>query len=96
MLWFIIAGPMCVWAVYYIQIRKSEQRPPLHLRAADLVPQPRTAALRHRVAAVAARGHARTPCPRLVRAGVLLNRVHRLCEVTVLVYYIVVPHCNYA
>ena len=32
----------CVWAVYYKQIRKSEQRPPLHLRAADLVPQPRT------------------------------------------------------
>jgi len=31
-----------VWAVYYKQIRKSEQRPPLHLRAADLVPQPRT------------------------------------------------------
>ena len=34
-----------VWAVYYIyykQIRKSEQRPPLHLRAADLVPQPWT------------------------------------------------------
>ena len=29
-------------AVYYIQIRKSEQRPPLHLRTADLVPQPRT------------------------------------------------------
>ena len=28
---------MCVWAVYYKQIRKSEQRPPLHLRAADLV-----------------------------------------------------------
>jgi hypothetical protein len=27
-----------VWAVYYRQIRKSEQRPPLHLRAADLVP----------------------------------------------------------
>ena len=22
---------VCVWAVYYIQIRKSEQRPPLHL-----------------------------------------------------------------
>ena len=32
----------CVWAVYYKQIRQSEQRPPLHLRAADLVPQPRT------------------------------------------------------
>ena len=32
----------CVWALYYKQIRKSEQRPPLHLRAADLVPQPRT------------------------------------------------------
>jgi len=32
----------CVGAVYYIQIRKSEQRPPLHLRTADLVPQPRT------------------------------------------------------
>jgi len=30
-----------VWAVYYKQIRKSEQRPPLHLRAADLVAQPR-------------------------------------------------------
>ena len=30
----------CVWAVYYKQIRKSEQRPPLHLRAADLVPAP--------------------------------------------------------
>ena len=28
--------------VYYIQIRKSEQRPPLHLRTADHVPQPRT------------------------------------------------------
>ena len=25
-----------MWAVYYKQIRKSEQRPPLHLRAADL------------------------------------------------------------
>ena len=23
---------LCVWAVYYKQIRKSEQRPPLHLR----------------------------------------------------------------
>ena len=31
-----------VWAVYYRQIRKSEQRPPLHLWTADLVPQPRT------------------------------------------------------
>ena len=29
---------VCVWAVYYIQIRKSEQRPPLYLRTADLVP----------------------------------------------------------
>ena len=28
-----------VWAVYYKQIRKSEQRPPLHLRTADLVPE---------------------------------------------------------
>ena len=33
---------LIVWVVYYKQIRKSEQRPPLHLRAADLVPQPRT------------------------------------------------------
>ena len=33
---------MCVGAVYYKQIRKSEQRPPLHLRTADLVPQSRT------------------------------------------------------
>ena len=33
---------LCVGAVYYKQIRKSEQRPPLHLRTADLVPQPRT------------------------------------------------------
>ena len=32
---------VCVWAVYYKQIRKSEQRPPLHLRTTDLVPQPR-------------------------------------------------------
>ena len=32
----------CVGAVYYVQIRKSEQRTPLHLRTADLVPQPRT------------------------------------------------------
>ena len=31
---------VCEGAVYYIQIRKSEQRPPLHLRAADHVPQP--------------------------------------------------------
>ena len=36
------AANLCVWAVYYRQIRKSEQRPPLHLRTADLVPQPRT------------------------------------------------------
>ena len=35
----------CVWAVYYKQIRKSEQIPPLHLRAADLAhsPGPRSA-----------------------------------------------------
>jgi len=26
---------MCVGAVYYIQIRKSERWPPLHLRTAD-------------------------------------------------------------
>ena len=32
----------CVGAVYYKQIRKSDQRPPLRLRTADLVPQPRT------------------------------------------------------
>ena len=32
----------CVGAVYYKQIRKSEQRPPLYLRTADLVPHPRT------------------------------------------------------
>jgi len=37
-----------VGAVYYIQIRKSEQRPPLHLRTADLVPQPRTPLFRVR------------------------------------------------
>ena len=37
-----LAAHFGVWAVYYKQIRKSEQRPPLHLRAADLVPQPRT------------------------------------------------------
>jgi hypothetical protein len=28
-----------VWAVYYKQIRKSEQRPPLHLRASSLSAQ---------------------------------------------------------
>ena len=33
---------LCVGAVYYKQIRKSEQRPPLQLRTADLVPQSRT------------------------------------------------------
>ena len=31
-----------MWAVYCKQIRKSEQGPPLHLRTADLVAQPRT------------------------------------------------------
>ena len=31
---------LCVGAVYYKQICKSEQRPPLQLRTADLVPQP--------------------------------------------------------
>ena len=35
-----------VGAVYYKQIRKSEQKPPLYLRTADLVPQPLTP-LRH-------------------------------------------------
>ncbi len=35
----LLRETVCVWAVYYKQIRKSEQRPPLHLRAADLVPE---------------------------------------------------------
>ena len=34
----------CVWAVYYKQIRKSEQRPPLHLRATHGCGQSRGAA----------------------------------------------------
>jgi hypothetical protein len=37
---------LCVWVVYYKQIRKSELRTPLHLLTADHVPQPRTVLFR--------------------------------------------------
>jgi hypothetical protein len=52
---------VCVWAGYYKQIRKSEQRPPLHLRAADLVPQPRTPVCHIHLAATADHGEIVTP-----------------------------------
>ena len=38
MLGRLLQTHLCVGAVYYIQIRKSEERPPLHLRTADHVP----------------------------------------------------------
>ena len=49
----------CVWVVYYKQIRKSEQRPPLHLRTADLVPQSRTPLFRVRTPSMSRQNNTR-------------------------------------